>query len=38
MEPRQGLGEVQAGGLKVKVLQDNAFDSGKLRFKFNKNK
>jgi len=38
MEPRQGLGEVEAGGLKVRVLQDNAFDSGKLRFKFNKNK
>ena len=38
MEPRQGLGEVETGGVKVKVLQDNAFDSGKLRFKFNKNK
>ena len=31
MNPRQGLGEVEAGGLKVKVLQDN--DMSSFRFK-----
>jgi len=31
MDPRQGLGEVEAGGLKVKVLQDN--DMSSFRFK-----
>ena len=31
MEPRQGLGEVQAGGLKVKVLSDD--DSNLLNLK-----
>jgi len=31
MEPRQGLGEVEAGGMKVKILQDN--DMSSFRFK-----
>ena len=31
MEPRQGLGEVEAGGMKVKILQDN--DISSFRFK-----
>ena len=31
MEPRQGLGEVEAGGVKVKILQDN--DMSSFRFK-----
>ena len=36
MEPRQGLGEVEAGGLKVKVLQDDAVNVNKFRFNVRK--
>ena len=36
MEPRQGLGEVEAGGLKVKVLQDDATNVNKFRFNVRK--
>jgi len=36
MEHRQGLGEVEAGGLKVKVLQDDATNVNKFRFNVRK--
>jgi len=36
MEPRQGLGEIETGGLKVKVLQDDAMSVNKFRFNVRK--
>jgi len=36
MEPRQGLGEIETGGLKVKVLQDDATRVNKFRFNVRK--
>ena len=35
MNPRQSLGQIEAGGMKVKVLGDNSND---FRFKIKNNK